>query len=113
MRKPNSPKNRRSPAERRKLLAELDASGLTLAAFSARTGIPTGTLSCWRHLERKAKTDAPPLVPIEVIASQDPVAELSSVDVITVETASGHRVLLPRDLDEATLSSVIRAIVSC
>ena len=43
----------RTAAERRRILGELERSGLTVREFARRCGIPAGTLGYWRYIERR------------------------------------------------------------
>lgn len=123
MRTYTRPSPRRSASERRELLRQLSASGLTLSEFSRRTGIPTGTLSNWRHVERRRAAEgskrAEPLVPVEVIDEPRTVARgsgdvaRSGESAVVVELAAGHRVLLPATLGPEVLAQLLGSVLPC
>lgn len=104
-----------SKAERhyRGLLAEAEASGKTLKAFSEERGLPQNRLSWWRHhLKEKALREAPKLLPVRLVEPElaRPAAPCDCEIVL-----KGGRVLrVPADLDMARIAALVLALeASC
>jgi hypothetical protein len=94
---------------------------MTIAEFSSRTGIPKGTLSCWRHIERRLALEKPKspdsLVPVEVVEDTrvDEAGDVarSGEPSVVVELAAGHRVSLPTTLGPEALGKLIAKVLPC
>lgn len=88
-------------ADARAALAELAASGETLAAFSCRTGVSVARLSYWR--KRLTRPDAAPASFVAV--------ELAGVGSKQLEiVAAGVVVRVPEDLDVEQVACLVEAI---
>ena len=122
----------------RQLVAEYDASGLSIRAFAWMRGIPPGTLSSWRHElkqrdaarartgERATKS---PFVQVKVVGAgavagagagaaapePEPRARPASARPVVYEVVLGRdRVLrVPAEFDEARVAALVRAVASC
>jgi hypothetical protein len=57
---PKTKPSRRSPGRIRKILSDLEASGLSRASFAAQSGIPLSTIHSWL---KKAKSNRKPAAP--------------------------------------------------
>ena len=114
----------------RRLVAEHDASGLSIKAFAATRGIPPGTLSSWRHQLKqrdaaRARGDGAtksPFVQVKVVGAEAmgapapaPEAKPASARPTVYEVVLGRdRVLrLPAEFDEARVAALVRAVASC
>jgi transposase-like protein len=118
----------------RQLVAEYDASGLSIKAFAATRGIPPGTLSSWRHeLKQRdaalaragAKATKSPFVQVKVVgagavtgaAAPEPAprAKPASARPAVYEVVLGRdRVLrVPAEFDEERVAALVRAVASC
>jgi hypothetical protein len=102
---------------------------MTLAEFSRQTGIPEGTLSSWRHTERRRAAEksrsAARLVPVEVIdiAQSDLASETRGKapvgaarrgePAVVVELAAGHRISLSATLSPEVMAQLIAKVVTC
>jgi transposase-like protein len=99
-----------------RLVAEYGRSGLTHAEFAARRGVKLGTLRTWIYRLRRgagakqpSAAEAPPLLPVRVIASTAPAARGASAapPPIEVELASGLRLRIPVGTDAEYVASLI------
>jgi hypothetical protein len=97
-----------------KVLRELEQSGLALAAFARKRGIPVSTLTWWRSMQRRGKTSSrrrqrggPPRL-VEVIGTSRE-AERSGAG-FEVTLGSGRRVWVPMKFDVEALRTLIRAL---
>lgn len=120
-----------TPRERevRALLAELSASGLSLAEFCTKRGIPRGTLSCWRTVIRrrdavraarvgvapaastgtKAASASPvPFVRVRVRPPRPPAPAVGTP--LEVVLPGGLAVRVPVGFDAATLTDLLRVL---
>ena len=118
----------------RELVAEHEKSGLTIRAFAEKQGMPSGTLSSWRHQLKKRdassarsseKSSKPGFVPVSVVSTSSmtnaapkptPPASMSPAGARAVyEVVLGRdRVLrLPADFDEVRVAALVRAVASC
>jgi len=62
---PKTKRTLRSPARIRKILSDLEASGLSRAKFAAQSGIPLSTIHSWlKKAKTKKKPDSPNVIPI-------------------------------------------------
>lgn len=90
------------------LLARRDRDGLSLAALSAETGIPVGTLSWWSW---KLRQESPPRSGfVEVSLTEDGVCEFDDAVHLVVETARGTRILLPVGVHPSVLRAVLDVV---
>ena len=118
----------------RQLVAEYDASGLSIKAFAGMRGIPPGTLSSWRHElkqrdaarartgERATKS---PFVKVKVVGAgavagaaapePEPRARRASARPAVYEVVLGRDrvVRVPAEFDEARVAALVRAVASC
>jgi len=109
----------------RELLAEQDKSGLSVREFADKRGVPTGTLSFWRHelkqrdaaRGRKAKKEPskPKFVPVSVVPAPAPKLPVAKRPRAGYEIVLGQdRVLrLPAEFDEKRVAALVRAVASC
>lgn len=104
-------------AERRKVIRELDSSGLSLASFSEATGIPAGTLSYWRRRFRSQQglaardgADGSPFIPVRVQGASGPGAGSGSA--IEVRLARGCAVVVEPGFDTDHLARLIAVLES-
>ncbi len=118
----------------RQLVAEHDASGLSIKVFAGTRGIPPGTLSSWRHelKQRDAararvgdKATKSPFVQVKVVGAEAvagaaapapaPQAMPASTRPAVYEVVLGRdRVLrVPAEFDEARVAALVRAVSSC
>lgn len=102
---------RRSDLERGRVLAELEASGQTVASFARQRGLSAWTLYEWRRRlqakGRAAKALAPAFVPLHVKP------EPTSAVAFQVELDSGTRIHVPGGFDEAELRRLVEVLSSC
>lgn len=102
----------------RDLIAEQTRSGLSTRAFAARRGIPSGTLSSWRHqlkkrdgARRNSQEAAPSFVPVRVVprgsAMPMPAPRTEGYEIVV------GVVRLPADFDEARAAALVRALTPC
>ena len=62
---PRTKPTRRSPAKIRKILSDLEDSGLSRAKFAAQSGIPLSTIHSWmKKSKAKKKSDSPNLISV-------------------------------------------------
>lgn len=109
----------------RELLAEQDKSGLSVREFAEKRGVPTGTLSFWRHelkqrdaaraQKAKKKSSKPRFVPVSVVPAPPPKAPAAERPRAGYEIVLGQdRVLrLPAEFDEKRVAALVRAVASC
>jgi len=109
----------------RELLAEQDKSGLSVREFADKRGVPTGTLSFWRHElkqrdaarahKAKKKPSKPKFVPVSVVAAEAPKPPAVDRPRVGYEIVLGEdRVLrLPAEFDEKRVAALVRAVASC
>jgi transposase-like protein len=102
----------------RDLIAEQARSGVSTRAFAAQRGIPSGTLSSWRHQLKKrdgakvkSREVAPSFVPVRVVPRE-------SATSIAAPRTEGYEIVvgvvrLPADFDEARVAALVRAVTSC
>jgi len=83
---PRTKPTRRSPAKIRKILSDLESSGLSRARFATQSGIPISTIHSWM---KKAKAKKKPLESPNVISvgSLPPPAPAPSIE---IELPSGE-----------------------
>src|SRR5436305_4350935 len=102
----------------RGLLAELEASGKTIQAFSQERGLPPNRLSWWRH-KLKWRAEAaeggatPALIPVQVIERDGRAVQGTSTAVGTtydVVLKCGWIVRLPVDLDLSKAAQLVRSL---
>jgi len=112
-----------TPRERemRKVLGQLDASGLTLREFGAQVGILPGTLGYWRHQIRRREavrqrrdgqravvSAASTFVPVQVIGAGGVATDQgSSVEVVL---RGDRRLHIRPGFDAATLARVVEVL---
>lgn len=118
----------------RQLVAEHDASGLSIKAFAATRGIPPGTLASWRHELRQRdaarvrgsnSATKSGFVQVKVVGAgavagaepraSAPPSQPASTRPAVYEVVLGQgRVLrLPAEFDEARVAALVRAVTSC
>ena len=92
----------------RKLLAEQEASGLSVAAFARERGVSTWTLYDGRRRlqKRKARAKARDFVQVHVRSVQ-------AAPSIEVELEAGMRVRVPAGFDEDELRRLLGVLASC
>ena len=104
----------------RGLLAELEASGKTIKAFSEERGLPPNRLSWWRHkLKWRADASAdggsklPGLIPVQVAEGQRD-ARSGSGETYDVVLKCGWIVRLPVLLEPSKAAELVRGLeASC
>jgi hypothetical protein len=100
----------------RRLLKEHAESGLTLREFGKRQGIPSGTLSCWRHkLKQRDQRDegvqrptAPRSLLVPVTIRQEPPTEESHGYEVLLRC--GRVVRLSGGFKPEALTAIVRAV---
>jgi transposase-like protein len=104
-------------AEKRKVIGELDRSGLSLASFSETTGIPAGTLSYWRRRFRSQSgqpgghgADGSPFIPVRVRARAG--SGMGSGSAIEVRLARGRALVVEPGFDAEHLARVVAVLES-
>ncbi len=102
---------RRDPwteAEAREVLAAIDRSGLSRAAFARRYNLPASQLYWWDFRTRTHATAAPiPLSFIPVVPTQRPVANQRSGIELVIDGTTVH---VDRDFCEQTLARTISTL---
>jgi hypothetical protein len=112
-------------AQIRDLLARRDREGLTLAALSRESGIPTGTLGYWawklRQEPKHAREVSPAARPraeyasvvfVEVLAKGEARSEVPGV-AIEVLLADGRHLAVQPGFDADHLVRLVRALDQC
>jgi hypothetical protein len=102
----------------RSLLAEQEASGLSLRAFAASRGLSQWTLYGWRSrlLRSKSRRSAARarrpagFVPVDIIGSRETADDPTRFEVVL---ADGCRVIAPRDVALERLAELVRALRAC
>ena len=104
-----------TPTERRmeKLLAAQERSGLTLAEFARRRGVPDGRLRWWKHelgRRRAARGSEGPVqfVPLQVTGR--PSVALAPRDGVMVELPRGIRIHVPPGTSGEELREILEAV---
>jgi transposase-like protein len=101
----------RTRADRRKLLAELEKSGESVAGFARKLGVSPWTIYSWRRQEREGrangKEERPEFVQVRVAPRRDEPAPLE------VELREGIRVRVPSDFDGEALRRLLGVLASC
>ena len=129
MTRPEKPRSKVTPRERevRALLAEMSASGSSLAKFCRERGIPRGTLSCWRTVIRRRDAArrtlaaaAPAAVPLAVAPRSPafvrvqvrprPPATPAATRPLEVVLPGGTAVRVPVGFDPTTLTDLLRVL---
>lgn len=92
-----------------RLLAELEASGLSVVRFARERGLSPWTLYEWRRrLRRKeALREREAFVELKLIREPSPATTMS------IELPSGLRVHVPRGFEEADLRRLVGVLSSC
>jgi len=103
---------RRSVAERRRLIEEHRTSGLTRREFCERRRIPLTTLDSWRRAERKLKN--PPNPQLLAIKVEDDSAGGNTQPSagFTLSVAHGRRIESSWSFADADLIRIIRVVES-
>ncbi len=92
----------------RALVDELEASGLSIAAFARMNGEPPWRLYEWRRrLKRKAPASEPTFVPVRIVDAPNQPAPLE------IELGRQRRILVPPGFDEATLQRLVQVLEAC
>jgi hypothetical protein len=102
--------------EMRRLVAEQEASGLTVAEFAARRGMTAGTIFHWRHRFRGELGAAhrPTLIPVRIVdAVDDESAIAPQTSTLVVELQGGRRIAVPHDFSADDLRRLIGVVESC
>ena len=94
----------------RRLLAELESSGLSVAQFARERGLSAWTLYGWKRRSRAGSREARAERPRFVEVKLGTAAEAPA---LMVETPRGLRVRVPRGFDEVELRRLIGALSSC
>ena len=104
--------NRRSRAERGKLLREYRASGQTQEAFAARMGMNVGTLRGWIYKHRPPATaDHGSLAPVRIVG--DPRrAKMATCGAVTIRWPQGLEVEVAVALDGAGTLRLVRELLA-
>lgn len=105
---------RRSSQQWAELVDRWKRSGLTAPAFAAREGLDPGQLSWWKwHLKARAAHHATVIVPVHVVpARRSAVVSESGASPIEIVLPSGAQLRVGRDVEEAALVRVVRAVES-
>jgi transposase-like protein len=103
--------SRRDEGERRRILAELEASGQSVASFARERGLPAWTLYEWRRRLASRKpvgaAGEPDFVRV-VVTPQRP-----STSALQVELGTGARIHVPPGFDEGELRRLVEVLSSC
>jgi hypothetical protein len=107
-----------SAAHYRSLLAEQEASGLSLRAFAAARGLSQWTLYGWRsRLARSTSNGSAArarrpgsFVAVDIVGSRETADDPTRFEVVL---ADGCRVIAPRDVALERLAELVRALRSC
>ncbi len=117
MRKTKRPRSsRRSEAEIRRILTDMDTSPLSQRAFAATRGIPLSTLTTWRRrlARRGSSKDAvhAGLVPVVVTGGPQQITAHPEQrrDPFEVRLSSGHVLHLAQDFDPASLRRLLSVL---
>lgn len=101
-----------SPAQARRTLAELAASGLTVREFARHHGIDDGRLHRWRRLladrGKQPRTPRAPTTP--AVIELKPPARHAHVEVVL---ASGIVLRVPPSIEPTALASLVSAVREC
>jgi hypothetical protein len=103
-------RGRRTPAEIRALLARLETSGLSQAAFAESVDVPLSTLASWKRRFRGSAVAHEPaeLVPVRLAAGTEaPAFGGHGGDAFEVALRSGHVIRVPTDFCRASLERLI------
>ena len=101
---PKSDNRNRTRAEVDDILARLDQSGLTAAAFSRREGLNLTTLYSWLRRRRdESKKSTANFIAIDL-------PERSNDDRIEVVLTSGHTLRIPNAFDEQAVCRLVGAL---
>ncbi len=68
---PRTKPTRRSPAKIRKILSDLEASGLSRAKFAAQSGIPVSTIHSWMKRTKK-NSESPNVISVGALLVPPP-----------------------------------------
>jgi transposase-like protein len=95
------------------VLARWERSGLTLAEFARREGMPASTLTWWRYQLRQrtggGRAAAPESVPTFTEVQREPAA--AAAGVVEVVLRNGRVVRVPlRGVEPTALRTVLRAL---
>jgi hypothetical protein len=104
---------RRSRVEVEKLVAEYEASGLTREGFCQQRELSVTVLDKYRRRVQKwARADAGPMLPVEVVLStaQDSRRAVRGAGGLVVESRSGRRIEVGRGFDEQTLERLLEML---
>jgi hypothetical protein len=107
-----------SAAHYRSLLAEQEASGLSLRAFAASRGLSQWTLYGWRSRLARSKSRRSAaraqrpggFVAVDIVGSRETTDSSTRFEVVL---ADGCRVIAPRDLALERLADLVRALRAC
>lgn len=105
---------RRSADEWRRIVAELDRGGTTVAAFAAAHGLNANTVAWWRYaLRRGAARAAPPAAgaPPRFVELVPRAASPPRGGTIEVATPSGLAVRASADVDPESFSRLVAALL--
>ena len=102
----------RAEEKRRQVLAELRASGLSVAAFARERGLSAWTIYDWRRRLREQSGGARNELDLVKVTVAAP-APAPQASTIAVELEAGHRVYVPAGFDAAELRRLLEVLASC
>ena len=104
--------NRRSSAERGKLLREYRASGQTQESFAARMGLNVGTLRGWIYQQgAPAPADRGSMAPVRIVGDVRPV-NMTTHGAVTIRWPQGIEVEVAVALDGAGTLRLVRELLA-
>ena len=101
------PRTRRTPPQRAEIVAQLEASGLTVADFCRQEALPRASVYLWRRQQREADAaadDGPPRM-LRVEAASAPAAETG----VTARLTNGVELRVAIDY----LPALVSAVAAC
>lgn len=90
----------------RRLIRDLERSGLSQREFAERRGVSVHTLRYWLYRTRSEKP-APDLLPVRVVASPAPVARGGEIELVL---AGGMALRVAVGTDPAYVAALVRAL---
>ena len=104
-------RRRWSDAQKRAILAEVDAAGGSVSEVARRHGLHTSLLFRWRRLKSGPPTAAsPPRAKFIPLALPSPPASVPKVSKIEIVLAGGRTVRVETDVDVAALRRLLDAL---
>jgi hypothetical protein len=94
------------------LVREFEQSGMTRKAFCAARGITPQTLDRYRRKqEQRVSPRLAQLLPVELLAAQEPAGALSAqVSTLRVELSNGRRIVVEAGFDGVLLKRVVAVL---